>query len=60
VPTLVIHGDGDAPVPFEGSGARTHTAIPWSQLHVVAGAPHGANVSHPDEWNRVMLEFLAK
>ena len=24
VPTLVIHGDSDAIVPFEGSGKRTH------------------------------------
>ncbi|WP_066043461.1 alpha/beta fold hydrolase [Herbiconiux solani] len=59
VPTLVIHGDGDATVPFEGSGARTHAAIPQSELHVVAGGPHGVNVSHPEEWNRVVLEFLA-
>ncbi|MWV48488.1 alpha/beta fold hydrolase [Rathayibacter sp. VKM Ac-2803] len=60
VPTLVIHGDGDGTVPFEGSGARTHAAIPGSELYVVAGAPHGVNVSHADEWNRVVLEFLAK
>ncbi|PPF24336.1 alpha/beta hydrolase [Rathayibacter tritici] len=60
VPTLVIHGDGDATVPFEGSGARTHAAIPGSELHVVNGAPHGVTVSHPEEWNRVVLEFLAK
>ncbi|PPG88705.1 alpha/beta hydrolase [Rathayibacter sp. AY1F3] len=60
VPALVIHGDGDGTVPFEGSGARTHTAIPGSELHVVHGAPHGVTVSHPEEWNRVVLEFLAK
>ena len=60
VPTLVIHGDGDGTVPFEGSGARTHAAIPGSELYVVAGGPHGVNVSHADEWNRVVLEFLAK
>jgi pimeloyl-ACP methyl ester carboxylesterase len=60
VPTLVIHGDGDATVPFEGSGERTHRAIPGSELHVVQGAPHGVTVSHPEEWNRVVLEFLAK
>ena len=60
VPTLVIHGAGDAVVFFEGSGARTHAAIPGSELYVVAGAPHGVNVSHADEWNRVVLDFLAK
>jgi pimeloyl-ACP methyl ester carboxylesterase len=60
VPTLVIHGDGDATVPFEGSGERTHRAIAGSELHVVQGAPHGVTVSHPEEWNRVVLGFLAK
>ena len=60
VPTLVIHGAGDAIVLFEGSGTRTHAAVPGSELHVVAGAPHGVNVSHADEWNRVVLDFLAK
>ncbi|PWD51785.1 alpha/beta hydrolase [Serinibacter arcticus] len=60
VPTLVIHGDGDGTVPFEGSGARTHAALPGSDLHVVAGGPHGINVSHAEEFNRVLLEFLAR
>ncbi|MGI8900001.1 MAG: alpha/beta fold hydrolase [Nocardioides sp.] len=60
VPTLVLHGDSDGTVPFEGSGKRTHVAIPGSELHVIAGAPHGCNVSHADEWNSTLLEFLAK
>ena len=59
VPTLVLHGDADATVPFEGSGARTHAAIPGSRLHVIAGGPHGCNVSHAQEWNDVLLKFLA-
>jgi pimeloyl-ACP methyl ester carboxylesterase len=60
VPTLVLHGDSDATVPFDGSGKRTHAAIPHSELHVVAGGPHGVNVSHADEWNRVLIDFLAR
>lgn len=60
VPVLVIHGDADGTVPFEGSGKRTHEAIPHSELHVIAGGPHGINVSHTDEFNRVLLDFLAK
>ncbi|NYF12381.1 pimeloyl-ACP methyl ester carboxylesterase [Pseudoclavibacter sp. JAI123] len=60
VPTLVIHGDSDATVPFEGSGARTNEAIAGSELHVVADAPHGVNVSHAEEWNRVVLDFLSR
>ena len=60
VPTLVIHGDGDGIVPFEGSGARTHEAIPGSELVLLHGAPHGVIVSNPDEWNAAVLDFLAK
>lgn len=60
VPTLVLHGDSDATVPFEGSGKHTHEAIPNSELHLVTGGPHGANVSHAPEWNRVLIEFLQR
>ena len=60
VPTLVLHGDSDATVPFEGSGQRTHAAIAGSELHLIAGAPHGCNVSHAEEFNQALLSFLAR
>ncbi|RKT79800.1 pimeloyl-ACP methyl ester carboxylesterase [Terracoccus luteus] len=60
VPTLVIHGDADGTVPFEGSGKRTHEAVAGSELHVVHGGPHGLNVSHADEFNRVLIDFLGR
>jgi pimeloyl-ACP methyl ester carboxylesterase len=60
VPALILHGDADATVPFAGSGARTHAALPGSDLHVIAGGPHGCNVSHQQEWNDALLAFLAK
>ncbi|SDT53884.1 Pimeloyl-ACP methyl ester carboxylesterase [Pseudarthrobacter equi] len=60
VPALVIHGDGDATVPFEGSGQRTHAALADSEVHVIKDAPHGCNVSHAEEWNTVVIGFLAK
>ncbi len=59
VPALVLHGDSDGTVPFEGSGKRTHEAIQGSELVLIAGAPHGCNVSHPEEFNRALLDFLA-
>ena len=58
VPTLVIHGDADAIVPIEGSGQRTHSAVPHSQLVRVSGAPHGLNVSHAAAFNDALLSFL--
>lgn len=59
VPTLVIHGDADQIVPLDGSGRRTANQVANSQLHVVAGGPHGLNVSHAEEFNRVLADFLA-
>ena len=58
VPTLVVHGDGDAIVPFEVSGERTVQAVHGAKVHVVSGGPHGINVSHAEEFNQALLGFL--
>ncbi len=58
IPTLVIHGDADAIVPFEGSGQRTHRAVAHSQLVTLKDAPHGLNVSHAQAFNDALLSFL--
>jgi pimeloyl-ACP methyl ester carboxylesterase len=58
VPTLVIHGDADAIVPIQGSGQRTHRAVPHSKLVTVGGAPHGLNVTHAQTFNEALLSFL--
>ena len=58
LPTLVIHGDSDAIVPIDGSGLRTHLAVPHSQLVRVNGAPHGLNVSHAEAFNDALLSFM--
>jgi non-heme chloroperoxidase len=60
IPTLVIHGDSDGIVPFEGSGKLTHEAVDDSELVVIEGGPHGCNVSDADEFNSALLEFLKK
>jgi non-heme chloroperoxidase len=58
VPTLIIHGDSDASVPFEVSGKRSHEAIADSSLVLIEGAPHGFNATHADQFNRALLDFL--
>lgn len=58
VPTLVIHGDSDAIVPFEVSGKRSHEAIADSSLALIEGAPHGLNATHAEQFNRALLDFL--
>ena len=58
VPTLVIHGDSDAIVPFEVSGERSHEAIPGSSLALIEGGPHGLNATHAEQFNSALLDFL--
>lgn len=60
VPTLVLHGDSDAIVPFEVSGKRSAEIIAGAELVVVKGAPHGFNASHAQEFNKALLAFLAR
>jgi pimeloyl-ACP methyl ester carboxylesterase len=60
VPTLVIHGDSDAIVPFEVSGKRSAGAIANSELTVIKGGPHAINASHAQEFNQALLGFLSR
>ena len=60
LPALVVHGDADAIVPFEGSGKRTHESLAASELVLISGGPHGINVSHAAEFNTALISFLAR
>ncbi len=60
VPALVLHGDSDAIVPLAGSGQRAHEALADSRLVVIEGGPHGINTSHPEQFNRALLDFLGE
>ena len=60
MPTLVIHADADAIVPFEVSGRRSAASIPGAELVVVEGGPPGINASHAEEFDAALLDFLAR
>ena len=60
VPTLVIHGDSDAIVPFEVSGKRTAATIPGAETVILKNGSHGVTTSHAKELNQALLAFLAK
>lgn len=46
--------------PVRGSGRRKHEAITGSSLHVIVGDPHGCDISHAEEFNRIVVDFLGK
>ncbi|MFD8370482.1 alpha/beta fold hydrolase [Streptomyces sp. NPDC059688] len=59
VPALVVVGADDTYTPV--SDAETmHAALPDSVLHVVEGAAHLPNLERPEEFNRVLGDFLAR
>jgi len=58
VPTLVIAGEQD--LLFRADEAREIASeIPSARLAVIAGAGHLSNMDSPDQFNCLMLEFLA-
>ena len=46
--------------PSRSPGSARTSRSPAARLHVVAGGPHGINVSHAEEFNRVLVEFLRR
>ncbi len=58
IPVLIVHGDEDRIVPLELSGRKAAAEIAGARLEVIRGAPHGLTVTHGDELNRLLLDFL--
>ena len=59
-PTLIVHGDADATVPIATSAKQADKGIANSQLEIIKGAPHGLNITHKDELNKILIDFLKK
>ena len=58
VPTLLIHGRDDRVVPYEHS-LMLLALIPNSRLVVLNRCGHWAMIEHPDEFNRLVTDFIA-
>ncbi|HKW58909.1 MAG TPA: alpha/beta hydrolase [Candidatus Dormibacteraeota bacterium] len=57
-PTLVVVGDNDAPPVFDAVELLMEK-VPHARKAVIHDAAHLPNLEHPQEFNRVVLEFLA-
>jgi len=57
-PTLVVVGDKDVPTVLEAADLLMNS-IPDVRKAVIHDAAHLPNLEHPDEFNRVVLDFLA-
>lgn len=58
IPSLIIHGDDDAIVPFEVSGQKVHQMIEHAELSLIKNGPHGLSFTHPKELNKAILNFI--
>jgi 3-oxoadipate enol-lactonase len=56
-PTLVVVGDEDAPPVFDAVELLMEK-IPHARKAVIHDAAHLPNLEHPEEFNRIVLEFL--
>jgi pimeloyl-ACP methyl ester carboxylesterase len=58
VPTLLVYGDQDVRAPL-AVAEDLHAAIPGSKLVVLPGVGHACSIEAPDEFNRVVRDFLS-
>jgi non-heme chloroperoxidase len=59
VPTLILHGNADKPVPLELTGRRAAAGIKHSTLIEYDGTTHGILVTERDRVTRDLLAFMA-
>jgi pimeloyl-ACP methyl ester carboxylesterase len=58
-PVLAVWGRNDMTVPFEYS-ADLRAAIPNVEFHAIENSGHIPHYEKPDEFNRILLEFLKR
>ena len=58
VKTLIIHGDDDQIVPIDTAGRQAAEGISNNEFIIIEGAPHGLNVTHADQLNSILANFL--
>ncbi|MGZ8846969.1 MAG: alpha/beta fold hydrolase, partial [Pyrinomonadaceae bacterium] len=58
-PTLVLSGDADAIVPVQNS-RNLAQQIPRARLRLVEGGSHLFFIEQPDNFNRIVVEFIAQ
>jgi len=59
-PAIVFHGDADAAIPMDKAEELERELPKCDGLVRIAGAGHASNLSHPDEVNGPLREFLRR
>lgn len=58
VKTLIVHGNADQIVPLETAGKQAAAGIANNIFEIIEDAPHGLNITHAEELNNILKEFL--
>lgn len=58
IPTLIIHGSDDKVVPLNTAGLAASKLVPAAILKVYDGAPHGLFITHKQQLNEDLVDFL--
>jgi 2-hydroxy-6-oxonona-2,4-dienedioate hydrolase len=58
-PALIIHGRNDRVVPMEGS-LQLLSMLPNSEMHIFNRCGHWVQYEHAEEFNKMVLDFVAK
>ncbi len=59
VPTLFVYGDADDIVPPKPTAIQGHEMVAGSRLEVIEGGPHGLTLTHTEQFNRILMDFLS-
>lgn len=59
-PAIIFHGDGDNAIGMDRAEALRDGLPNCQEIVVVKGAAHAGNLSHPDQVNQPLREFLRK
>ena len=57
-PALVLQGDADASAPLPLTGAKSAKLLPNCELKVYPGAPHGLFITHAQQVNADIMQFI--
>ena len=59
-PAIIFHGDRDQSIPMDKAEQLRDGLVGCEALVVVTGAPHAANMSHPEQVNGPLRDFLRR
>jgi non-heme chloroperoxidase len=58
LPVLIVHGTADQSAPIDLTGRPTAKLLPYGELQVYPGAPHGVFLTHIERLNADLLRFV--